>query len=177
MSVLVAYASRHGATAGIAERIAARLKSHDLQAEAVAIRDVRHPEAYEAIVIGSAVYMFHWLKDASGFIRRHRTLLESRPVWLFSSGPIGPDVPDKEGHMPREVADSRDLPRLAAEVKARDQRVFFGAFDPAARPIGLVERLTMAMPAARAAFPAGDFRNWPEIDAWADEIAAELRAI
>ncbi len=176
MSVLVAYASRHGSTAGIAERIAATLRSHGLDAEAVPIREVRRPEAYDAFVIGSAVYMFHWLKDAPRFIHRRRALLESRPVWLFSSGPIGPDVPDKEGRLPRDVADPRELPSLAAEVRARGQRVFFGAFDPAGPRVGLMEKMALALPAARAAFPSGDFRDWPEIENWADEIAGELGA-
>ena len=176
MSVLVAYASRHGSTAGIAERIAATLRDRGLQAEAVPIREVRRPESYDAFVIGSAVYMFRWLKDAPRFIHRRRALLASRPVWLFSSGPVGPDVPDKEGRKPRDVADPRELSGLAAEVRARGRRVFFGAFDPAGPRTGLMEKVALALPAARAAFPAGDFRNWPEIEAWADEIAAELGA-
>jgi menaquinone-dependent protoporphyrinogen oxidase len=51
----------------------------------------------------------------------------------------------------------------------------FGAFDPAAPPIGIAERLMHHLPAAgRNAMQAGDFRDWAAIDAWADSIAEEL---
>ncbi len=33
------------------------------------------------------------------------------------------------------------------------------------------------LPAARSALPKGDFRDWPAIDAWADEIAHDLAAM
>ena len=65
MNVLVAYASRHGATAGIAERIAAGLRSAGLQTDVKPVTDVRDVSAYDAFVIGGAAYMFHWLKDAT----------------------------------------------------------------------------------------------------------------
>jgi menaquinone-dependent protoporphyrinogen oxidase len=57
----------------------------------------------------------------------------------------------------------------------RDHRVFFGAWSREYKPIGFVERLAMAMPAAKAAFPDNDLRDWPGIEAWADRIADELR--
>ncbi len=176
MTVLVAYASRHGATAGIGERIAARLRAAGVQAEVLRAGEVRRPEEYDAFVVGGAAYMFHWLKDATSFVRRNRALLAERPVWLFSSGPLGPDEPDAKGLEPRETCLPREFPELRAAVRARDARVFFGAWDANARPIGFFERLTFMMPAARKSLPIGDFRNWAEIDRWADEIAASLLA-
>lgn len=176
MSVLVAYASRHGSTRGIAERIADRLRSSGLAADVLAVGEVRQPGSYDAFVVGGAAYMFHWLKDATAFVRRNAALLGSHPVWLFSSGPLGPDEPDAEGRDPRVTCVPREMPELEAAVRSRGTRIFFGAWDPAAKPIGFTERLTRMMPAARDAFPAGDFRDWPEIEAWADEIAASLTA-
>ena len=61
MRVLVAYATRHGATAGIAERVAAALTAAGLSAEARPVEDVRDVEPYDAVVLGGAAYMFHWL--------------------------------------------------------------------------------------------------------------------
>lgn len=176
MSVLVAYASRHGSTQGIAERIAARLRASGIDAEAVSVRDVRNPAAYDAYVVGGAAYMFHWLKDATSFVRANRPLLSSKPTWLFSSGPIGPDQPDAKGREPRETCVPREFPELIDAVKPRDTRIFFGAWLTGTKPKGLMERLTFIMPAARNAFPFGDFREWPAIDAWADSIARELAA-
>ena len=66
---------------------------------------------------------------------------------------------------------------LRDRVGARDHRIFFGAYDPTAKPIGLLERMTRAMPATRDLLPAGDFRDWDEIDAWARGIADELTLV
>ncbi len=177
MSILVAYASKHGATAGIAERIAERLRAAGLEAEARPVKEVRDPAPYDAFVIGGATYMFHWMKEATAFVRRNRALLATRPAWLFSVGPLGPDALDEKGQDPRVVGAPKEIPELRAAIHARDHQVFFGAFDRRMKAVGLTERLVMMMPAARAAFPEGDFRDWAEIEAWADGIAVELARV
>jgi menaquinone-dependent protoporphyrinogen oxidase len=174
MSVLVAYATRHGATRGIAERIADRLRADGLDAEARPAAEVRDAARYDAFVVGGAAYMFHWLGDATTFVQRNQALLAQRPTWLFSSGPVGTDTVDKEGRDVLVVSVPKEFAELRAAIHPRDEKVFFGALDPDARPIGLAERLMSLMPAARAALPKGDFRDWPAIDAWAATIAHEL---
>jgi menaquinone-dependent protoporphyrinogen oxidase len=175
MHVLVAYASRHGATRGIAERIADRLNSQGVVSEARAVSSVRDLSSYDAFVIGSAAYMYHWLKEAGDFTRRNRALLATRPVWIFSSGPIGTDMVDKAGRDVLVTSEPKEWPELNASLHPRGARIFFGAFDPSAPAIGLAERFMQHMPAsARDAMPAGDFRDWPLIEAWADEIATQL---
>jgi menaquinone-dependent protoporphyrinogen oxidase len=175
MKVLVVYASRHGATAGIAERIAAGLRAHGLTAEARPVGEVGELERYDAFVIGSAAYLFHWLKDATRFVKRHRGLLGSRPVWLFSSGPLGTDRIDAQGDDVLEATRPKEFDELAALVQPRDLQVFFGAWDPDAPKVGITEQLVRRLPAA-ADTPAGDFRDWPAIDAWSAEISRELLA-
>ena len=174
MSVLVAYASRHGATQGIAEHLADRLRADGLEAEARPVSAVRDVAPYDAVVVGSAAYMFHWLGEATAFARRHRAVLAARPVWLFSSGPLGTDTVDAEGQDVLVTSEPKEFAELRSVLHPRDVRVFFGAFDPEARPVGLAERFVRHMPAARNAMPIGDFRDWPAIDAWADAISAEL---
>jgi len=175
--VLVAYASRHGATQGIAERIAATLSDAGVPAEARPAASITSIAGYDAFVIGSAAYLFHWLKDASRFVQRNRTVLAARPVWLFSSGPIGTDAVDKEGRDQKVATIPKEIAGLVDTLHAREHRVFFGAYERDRAPIGLTERLVSLMPAARDGFPAGDFRDWPEIEAWATSIARELQAV
>ena len=177
MNVLVVYATRHGATAGIAERIAAGLRAAGLQTEVNSVDDVNKVDGYDAFVIGGAAYMFHWLKDATAFVKRHRATLAGRPVWLFSSGPLGTDRVDKEGRNVLETGRPKEFEAFTAMLRPRGERVFFGAWDPTAPPIGVGEHLMRLAPAAKDALPAGDFRDWPAIDAWAAEIAVALAPI
>lgn len=177
MNVLVAYATRHGATAGIADRIAGTLRSAGHQAVSIPVEDVKTPEDYDAVVLGGAAYMFHWLKPAVKFARRHADALATRPVWLFSSGPLGDSMVDPDGADILTSARPKEFDELVALLHPRGERVFFGAYDPTAKPIGLGERLVRHMPAnAENSMPAGDFRDWDAIDAWAAEIAATLNA-
>lgn len=176
MKVLVVYASRHGATVGIAERIAAGLGAAGLSAEARSVKDVRDVAGYEAFVIGSAVYMFHWLKEATAFVKRHRAVLAERPVWLFSSGPLGTDLVNEEGRDIVDASRPKEFDELQTLLRPHGVRVFFGAWDPDAPAVGIGERFLRLMPASRAAMPVGDFRDWPAIDAWTAEIASELRS-
>jgi menaquinone-dependent protoporphyrinogen oxidase len=175
MKVLFAYATRHGATTGIAERIATTLREEGIHAQALPVEDVTSLEEYDAVVLGGAAYMFHWLKDARKFAQRHQAALEQRPVWLFSSGPLGTEASDAEGHDLREAAEPSEIAALRELIAPRGHRVFFGALDPAT--LGLRDRLIRTLPAGRALLPEGDFRDWPEIDAWADSIAADVRQV
>ncbi|WP_223932553.1 flavodoxin domain-containing protein [Arthrobacter sp. StoSoilB5] len=166
MNVLVAFATRHGATAEIAGRIATRLQAAGVPAEARSVNEVNDVGPYDAVIIGGAAYMFHWLKDATTFAKRHQTDLNRRPVWLFSSGPLGNDLVDKDGQDVVVASRPKEFDELQALLHPRNERVFFGAWDPNAPPVGIGERLLRLMPAAKETLPAGDFRDWPVIDAW-----------
>jgi menaquinone-dependent protoporphyrinogen oxidase len=172
--VLVAYATRHGATAGIAERIASTLADHGLTAQARPVTEVTGLDRYDAVVLGSAAYVSHWLKPAVAFAHRHREHLAAVPVWLFSSGPLGTDLVDKNGNDVFVTSRPKEFDELTVTLRARGERVFFGAYDLDSPPIGLSERIMRYLPPARRLMPVGDFRDWPAIDAWAEQIAADL---
>ena len=179
MKVLVAYASRHGATRGIAERITETLERRGHEVTSQPADQVSEVVGYDAFIIGSAAYAGHWLNEATGFVRQDCELLASRPVWLFSSGPIGTERVDAKGRDVVEASRPAEFTEFAEAIHPRDERIFFGAFDPDGKPVGLMERFGapfMRVPAVRAAMPAGDFRDWPEIEAWAAGIAHELEA-
>ena len=161
MTVLVAYASKHGSTQGIAQRIAEQLRQLGIQAEARPLDEVWDPGSYEALVIGSAIYYGSWMKEATEWVHRNQAVLARRPVWLFSVGPLGTEVKDAE-QQPKEMAEFQQA------IKPREQRIFFGALDPSR--LSFAERVMVK--AVRA--PEGDFRDWQAIDAWAASIARAL---
>ena len=130
MKVLVAYASRRGSTAGIAERIAETLGRHGLD---VTFREIDHvgaPEGFDAFVIGSSAYMGHWEKGAGEFVRDHATTIAARPTWLFSAGPIGTDMVDKQGRDVLEASRPQEFAEFESLVRPREKKIFFGAYDP-----------------------------------------------
>ena len=134
MNVLVAYATRRGATAGIAERIAAAQTAAGLSAEARPVEDVKDVGSFNAVVLGGAAYMFHWLNPAVLFSRRYREQLAARAVWLFSSGPLGTDLVDKDEKNVLEACRPKEFDELAKLLYPRGEQVFFGAYDPDAPP-------------------------------------------
>jgi menaquinone-dependent protoporphyrinogen oxidase len=160
-SVLVVYASKHGSTGGIAEAIAERLRERGFDVDASPVTDRLDVGDADAVVLGSAVYVGSWMQEAVGFAERNAETLAERPVWLFSSGPLGEEVEDEE-EQPRQLAQLRGL------LGPVDHRVFFGALDRS--KLGFGERIMVK--AVKA--PDGDFRDWEAIRAWADGIADEL---
>lgn len=174
MHILVTYASRHGATSGIAQRIAGTLRAAGHEAYALPVEEVPSIGGYDAVVVGGAAYTLHWLKEATRFVRRHAAELARKPVWLFSSGPLGTESTEADRQDQKAAAIPKELPELAELVHARGTRVFFGAYSRDRRPIGLGERLVAWMPATRDGLPEGDFRDWDDIEGWACEIAAAL---
>jgi menaquinone-dependent protoporphyrinogen oxidase len=159
--ILVVYASKHGATEGIARFIAERLTERGKDAEARAAGSAGEIAQPEAIVLGSAIYAGSWLKEATEFAHRHRDALARVPVWLFSSGPLGTEVQDDE-QQPKQ------LPELQEELRPRGHTIFFGALDRG--ELGFAER--MMVKAVKA--PEGDFRDWDAIRAWTDGIVDAL---
>jgi menaquinone-dependent protoporphyrinogen oxidase len=172
MPILVAYASKHGATGQIAERIAATLRAAGLAARVRPIEAVGDPAGYDAVVLGSAVYFGSWRKEATAFVRRHRAVLAGRPVWLFSSGPLGAAAADAQGRDLRAAAIPKEIAEVTEAIHPRDHRVFFGALDHTR--LGFPERLVRALPAGRALLIEGDFRDWADVGSWAEGIAREL---
>jgi menaquinone-dependent protoporphyrinogen oxidase len=162
MKVLVTAASKHGATDEIAHAIGDTLMGQGFETIVLKPEDVVTIDGFDAFVLGSAVYAGHWLKPAKDLVDRAGGAMASRPVWLFSSGPIGdPPKPEED---PVDVAD------IVKTTRARDHRVLAGKL--VKRHLGFGDKaIAMAL-----RVPEGDFRDWAEIRSWATEIARGLRA-
>ena len=162
MKVLVAAASRHGATQEIADAIGRTLDAEGVHASVTPIAEAGDPTGYDAVILGSAVYMGHWLDAATKFVESRGAALSARPTWLFSSGPIG-DPP-----RPSE-SEAVDVDDLVSKTHAKGHKLFAGKLDKG--KLGFGERAVMlAFHAAE-----GDYRNWQEIETWARAIARELQ--
>ena len=161
MRVLVSAATKYGATAEIARAIAEVLGERGLEPTVVPPEQVAEVDGYDAAVVGSAVYAGHWLKPAKELVDRCGRALVARPVWLFSSGPVG-DPPKPE-------EDPVDVAELVALTDAREHRVLAGKL--VRRQLSFPERAIVS--ALRV--PEGDFRDWTEIRRWAAEIAEALQ--
>jgi menaquinone-dependent protoporphyrinogen oxidase len=163
--VLVAYATKYGATAEIAEKVGQVLREAGLQADVVPAEQAGEPAGYDAVVLGSAVYAGQWRKPAAAFLEAQQSALAERPVWLFSSGPLG------EGD-PVELMNGWRFPEaqqpIANRIQPRDIAFFHGALNM--KELNLGEKLIVK--ALKA--PEGDFRDWDAIAAWAEGIAAAL---
>lgn len=160
MRVLVTAASKHGATDEIAQAIAASLTERGVEVTVERPDGVGSVDGYDAVVLGSGVYAGHWLAEAKGFADRHRAELRERPVWLFSSGPLGD--PLQPSGDPVEVAP------LTERLEAAGHRLFGGRLERA--ELNLAERAIVKLVRA----PYGDYRSWPDVAEWARQIVGEL---
>lgn len=165
MHVLVTAASREGSTLEIAESIANVLRHRGLTVTVAPPTSVEDVGAYDAVVAGSAVYGGRWLEPAVQLVRRHADALRARPVWLFSSGPVGDPG---RAIVRRMSAPPQELPMLMRWSGAREHRMFGGRLT--ADRVSLVQRLAMRAVGGLA----GDWRPWDDIDRWAGSIAEEL---
>jgi menaquinone-dependent protoporphyrinogen oxidase len=164
-SILVAYATRYGSTQEVAEAIAATLREQGLAVDFQPLRQVKSLADYSAVVMGAPLYMFHWHKDAMGFLARHRQALMQIPVAIFALGPWHDEEKEWQevrGQLDKELAKFPWLTPAAIQI-------FGGKFDPNALtfPHNLLPALKN--------MPASDIRDWTKIRAWAKELTAQFQ--
>lgn len=155
--VLVAFASRNGSTAGVADTIAAELRTAGFAVDCRAVADVGDLEPYGAIVLGSGVFLTRRRSDGGGFIARYAEALRRRAVWLFSAGPIGgadtatPDDP---------LCDESPVIRVAYAIGARGAATFGSA--------------RLRADPNEGGPPSGDPGDLERVRTWARSIASDL---
>ncbi|GAA2286148.1 flavodoxin domain-containing protein [Actinomadura sp. NPDC048955] len=160
--VLVAFASERGGTAEIAEWVGAALRDAGVTADVRPAGEVESLDGYDAVVVGGALYVGRWHREARRFVRHHADGLAHRPVWLFSSGPLDRSAQE------RAIDPVPGVAKFARRVHARGHATFGGRLAPDARGF-------MAAKVARTA--SGDFRDRDRVGAWAAGIARDLRSV
>ncbi|KAA3660619.1 MAG: flavodoxin [Chloroflexi bacterium] len=160
--ILVAYASKYGATAEIANKIGDVLRDLDLNVDVLPVKQVQDVGVYTAVILGSAVYIGQWRREAVKFLKANEGVLGKRPFFIFSSGPTG------EGD-PVEMQNGWQMPGklqpIIERIQPGDIAVFHGAVDT--QKLNFIEKWMLNNVKA----PAGDFRDWDAITAWATTIA------
>ena len=162
IQILVAYATKYGATAEITEKIGQVLRQAGLPTDVLPVDRVSDLTPYEAVVLGSAVYIGKWRKEAVKFLQANEIMLAERQVWLFSSGPTG------EGDAV-ELTEGWRFPKalqpIADRIRPRDIAIFHG--DVNIEKLNFIDKWM----AKNVEVPVGDFRNWDAITSWATDIA------
>ena len=154
--VLVAYASKNGSTAEIAEAIGRELRLMGLDEHVLPVEQVEDVVPYDAVILGSAVYAWSWEKDAIKFAQENAEVLRKKPVWLFSSGPL--DWSAAEG----DVRPVRSARKVASIVAARAHITIGGKLPADTKGF-------LAKQATKEASP-GDFSEYNKIRLWTDEV-------
>jgi menaquinone-dependent protoporphyrinogen oxidase len=155
MKILVAYASKAGGTEGLADMLGADLREMGHDVDVVPAKDVQGVGSYGAVILGGALYIFRWHRDARRFVKRFRGPLSARPVWLFSSGPLDDSARTKD------IPPVRFVRKAMAMVGARGHVTFGG-------------RLTEAARGNKTALAVGDWRDPAQVGEWASRISESL---
>jgi menaquinone-dependent protoporphyrinogen oxidase len=154
--LLVAYATKHESTHEVADAVAVRLRERGLEADVLPARDVGTLAPYGGVVIGGALYMGRWHRDARRFLSQHRDELTVLPLAVFAMGPLTVKDEDVAGSRKQLDHALAKEPRLDPVTVA----IFGGVVDPAKQHFPFTH------------MDASDARDWDEIRAWADSVAA-----
>ena len=165
--VLVAYGTRHGSTAEIAQVLAITLRERGLPTDVAPAAGVADVGPYHAVVVGAAVYMLRWHQGPIDFLHAHERALAARSVWLFESGPLDSLPETRVRPLPVPVA------AIAGRIGIREHVTFGGRLEGCA-----ADALESFMALGGL---SGDYREWDRIRQWAgsiaDVIAAECEAV
>ena len=165
--VLVTYASKHGSTEEIARAIAHELRERNLDVDCVDVGDASLG-VFDAVILGSAVYMGRWRSEAKHFLKKHLDTLSTIPFWIFSSGPVGEKAQEDFDKNAKWLEPHRVL-EIAEKAGMRGHMVFGGRLPT--DPEGFMENSMVR----NTPEEFRDSRDWDAIRRWADEVAEQLQ--
>ena len=166
--ILVAYGTRYGSTREVAEAVAATLREQGIDTDVKQAREVRSLDGYDAVVLGTPLYLGALHKDVRALLEKSRAALERSPLALFALGPIKADD-GLDGSRAQLIGALAKLPAPTPVSTA----VFVGAYDPAL--LGFRDKMLTALPASPLhGEGAHDDRDWDAIRGWAREVATSL---
>ena len=171
-SVLIAYSTRSGSTAGVAEAIAATMHEAGVPAEVLLVSQINSLAGREAVILGTPLYIGRFPKEFHDFLRLHHDALKTMHPWFFVLGPTRREVKDFEGAQTQAEKQLARYPWLHLS----ELHVFGGRWSTTNLPFpfSLMRRIP-GNPLGKV--PAEDIRDWAAIREWATEIARTIKSV
>ena len=167
--ILVTYASRCGATAGVAEAIAQTLRETGVAVDVIRMQDVSDLTPYTAVVAGSAIRGKQWLPEATQFMQQHQAVLRQKRLATFL---VCMTLAMKNGEKYRPHV-ATWLDPVSALVPPVSKGLFAGVLD-----VGKIEsfsnRLKFRLSVLFGVWQEGDHRDWNAIGTWAISLSPLL---
>ena len=172
--ILIAYDTIHGSTAEVAEYIGNDLCDQGFRVDLRLVTNVESVSAYDAIIVGSALYEFAWLGDAMNFLQQNQTALAQLPTAYFIVGAsMSVDTPET-----REMAKTFFVDPVLNEfpdITPLSIGLFGGAVNFATNDYNLFEWVVLKILGLILGYTdSADWRNWDAIDIWSKELAGKL---
>lgn len=164
MKVLIAYASRYGSTAEVAQTIGEELTQQGFEVDVLPVKAVKSIKEYQAVVVGSPIRVGEWLQDARKFVFDHEKQLKKMPLAYFTVHIY--DLDDSPFTQAKRMGLTMPLRKMAMPVA---EAFFAGKIDQTR--MNWFDRWVTRM----VRLPDQDLREWDKIRAWAAEIAPKLR--
>jgi menaquinone-dependent protoporphyrinogen oxidase len=174
-TILVAYDTIHGSTAEVAERIGEELCSQGFRVDVRLARNVSSPEAYDAVIMSSAIYKFNWLPDALGFLKKNALSLATIPTAIFIvCSAMSEDTPENRESVKESFVDP--VLKQYPHIHPLSIGLFGGAVDFNTNLYTLFEKFVLRILGKILGYTdSADWRNWDYISSWAQEVGAMLR--
>jgi menaquinone-dependent protoporphyrinogen oxidase len=163
-NILVAYATRHSATAGVAENIADVLCGLNHKVDLRYVENVSSIEDYDAVIVGSAIYEFNFLPVATDFIERFKQPLASMPVaYFFGCAGLKKDTEENQEAVLIYI---NPVLRKYPDIAPVDIGRFGGAVD-----FSRLDNFETTILRFIGVNKSEDWRDWVKIGAWAEKVS------
>jgi menaquinone-dependent protoporphyrinogen oxidase len=170
LPILIAYVTRGGSTAEVAEAIATSLRAEGLTADVLPMSRLDSLEGRTTLILGAPLYIGRLPDEFHKFVERHHQALAALRPWCFVLGPTRVLPGDFEAARNQAKKQLDRYPwLLPAEVQ-----IFGGRYDMKHLPFPFsIVRHIPLFPANK--IPGSDIRDWVAIRKWAIAIAHQLK--
>ncbi len=172
--ILIAYDTTHGSTAEVGEHIGTNLCDRGFRVDLSLAVNVTDISMYDAVIVGSAIYQFTWLKGARDFLRQNQSALAQLPTAYFIVGAsMSEDTPENREAVQKIFVDP--VLKNFADITPLSVGLFGGAVDFAENEYNLFEWIVLKILGLILGYTeSADWRNWDAVDSWSEELAGKL---